>query len=544
MRSDTRAPEQLPLTGLDKAFAKFLQDAEPSPDARHTLLAALTSYQFGRGHACLDLDLLAQGVAVLGWDARLQALLPPGLAHAADTLPWAVGPASPLVRAGPRLYLRRNWQAEQSVRAAIQARLQQPCAVPTHLRELLDQLFPKAMLPDGADTGRQGNISKGALANPLVADAPAPNATRKAAAADLAEQGTVGAVPAKAVAGTAPTIAHAAPDWQKVACALAARSRLTLITGGPGTGKTTTVVRLLALLHAAAAHTSGTRGVGTQAVGTQVAGNPDAAARVTSPVLRVALAAPTGKAAARLSESIASAIAQLPDALRPTQVAPAVTLHKLLHIRPDQTGRATPALAVDLVIVDEASMIDLEMMARLLAAVPLSASLVLLGDKDQLASVEAGAVLAQLCEGADAGHYSAATVDWLGEVAGADVSAWSAANRVTTVAGASTDLAIGDGERVAKADGAADGAAAGPRALAQQTVTLRQSRRFRDDSGIGIWAKAVNAGDRRTVQALWLLADQQLGERAPTQDDMVQLLAQLAAMQDYSNCLTERIAAF
>ncbi len=392
---------QLPLTGLDQAFARYLQSRQSSTDPRHALLAALTSYQFGRGHACLDLDLLArQGVAVLGWDLRFKALLPADLSAAAATLPWAADEGSPLVLDGARLYLRRNWSAEASIRAAIAARMQQVCAVPANLPALLEQLFP----PQAA-TGAAG-----------------------------------------------------APDWQKVACALAARKRLTLITGGPGTGKTTTVVRLLALLQAGA--------------------------RQTGRALRVALAAPTGKAAARLGESIASAVEQLPPDLRPAALTQAVTLHKLLQIRPHQTDQDSPALAVDLVIVDEASMIDLEMMARLLAAVPLTASLVLLGDKDQLASVEAGAVMAQLCEGAEAGHYTADTVAWLQDFAGADVSPWSAAALAAAVP-------------VVPALPAAAGA------LAQQTVMLRFSRRFKDDSGIGIWAKAVNAGACATVQGLW-----------------------------------------
>ena len=397
--SGPQATAALPLSGLDRAFAAYLQEAQPSADSRHALLAALTSHQFGRGHACLDLDVLGQGVAVLGWEARLQAQLPPGLVEAAATLPWAVGDNGPLVLDGPRLYLRRNWVAEQNIRAAIQTRLQQPCAVPSDLAALLEQLF-------------------------------------------------------------APAAGAAAPDWQKVACALAARSKLTLITGGPGTGKTTTVVRLLALLQAASASASALQ---------------PAQGAVAAP-LRVALAAPTGKAAARLGESIASAIAQLPEALRPASVAQAVTLHKLLQIRPDQASSATPELAVDLVIVDEASMIDLEMMARLLAAVPLTASLILLGDKDQLASVEAGAVMAQLCEGAQAGRYSAASVAWLRTVTGADLQAWADPQ---------------------------GGAGAAPSALAQQTVMLRHSRRFRDDSGIGVWARAVNAGDTALVRALW-----------------------------------------
>lgn len=387
---------QLPLTGLDLAFANYLQEVHASEDPRHALLAALTSYQFGRGHACLDMALLSrQGAAVLGLDNRYQALLPEGLGEAAATLPWTQGESSPLVLDGGRLYLRRNWSAEQSIRAAMEARLQQACDVPENLSALLEMLFPKQAEVDGA----------GPPAN--------------------------------------------APDWQKVACALAARKRLTLITGGPGTGKTTTVVRLLALLQAGA----------TQK------GRP----------LRVALAAPTGKAAARLGESIASAVEQLPATMRPETLFPAVTLHKLLQIRPNQAAVDSPELAVDLVIVDEASMIDLEMMARLLAAVPLSASLILLGDKDQLASVEAGAVMGQLCDGAVDGNYSADTVAWLQSVAATDVRPWS--------------------DR-------AGGSAAGS-ALAQQTAMLRFSRRFQDDSGIGIWAKAVNAGDCSAVRALW-----------------------------------------
>lgn len=377
------ATQALPFTTLDLAFARYLQSAQPSGDPHHDWLAALVSYQFGRGHACLDLDLLRQsGVAALGWDSRLQTVLPDDLAAAAASLPWAQGTGSPLMLDGPRLYLRRNWQAEQAIRNSILVRLSQPCPVPDTLAQALDSLF---------------------------------------------------ASPAKGDDCTA-------PDWQKVACALAARQRFTLITGGPGTGKTTTVVRLLALLQS----------------------------QSTRP-LRMALAAPTGKAAARLGESIARAVQQLPPVMQlhiPTQ---AQTLHKLLQVRAAVQATPPPALALDLVVVDEASMIDLELMARLLAAVPHSASLILLGDKDQLASVEAGAVMGQLCEGASAGHYSTDTVAWVHAVTGQDISAWA-----------------GSGS-----------------ALAQQTVMLRHSHRFASGSQIGQWAAAVNAGDRPAVAGLW-----------------------------------------
>ena len=384
---DPPAPLALPLTRLDTAFATFLNDAQPSPDARHRLLAALTSYQFGRGHACLDLEALqAHGVGALGWTSQTQSLLPADLVAGAQTLPWAMGANSPLVLDGPRLYLRRNWSAEQSIQAAVAARLQQRCPEPDNLAQALDQLFPGAT--------------------------------------------------------------HCgAPDWQKIACALATRARLTLITGGPGTGKTTTVVRLLALLQSEAV-------------------------RQGAP-LRIALAAPTGKAAARLGESIASAVKRLPEAMQGHLPTQAVTLHKLLDIRPNQGQDANFELAVDLVIVDEASMIDLDMMARLLAAVPHTASLILLGDKDQLASVEAGAVMGQLCEGAVRGNYTESTTAWVKKVTGSDISAWGTGNAST----------------------------ASP--LAQQTIMLRHSRRFSDESGIGQWAKAVNAGDTDAVRNHW-----------------------------------------
>ncbi|MDD2846714.1 MAG: exodeoxyribonuclease V subunit alpha, partial [Rhodoferax sp.] len=353
------------LTGLDRALVAFLQDVQPSTDPLHGELAARVSRQFGLGHACLDLNTLA-----------------PPLRQSAASLPWIEGPNSPLVLDGARLYLRRNWNAEQNIRASITTRLAQPCPVPVNLSETLAQLF--------------------------------------------------GAGPP----GTA-------PDWQKVACALAARKRFTLITGGPGTGKTTTVVRLLALLQS----------------------DP---ARQHTP-LRVALAAPTGKAAARLGESIASAVQKLPEHLRQHIPTQAVTLHKLLQVRGNLAQDAVPELAVDLVVVDEASMIDLDMMARLLAAVPLTASLILLGDKDQLASVEAGAVMGQLCAGADQGNYTPDTLAWLTQTTGSEVSAWA-----------------GNGS-----------------GLAQQTVMLRLSHRFADDSGIGQWARAVNAGDSAGVAKLW-----------------------------------------
>ena len=158
---------------------------------------------------------------------------------------------------------------------------------------------------------------------------------------------------------------------QRAAARIGLVNRLALISGGPGTGKTTTLARLIALLHRQAA---------------QAGAAP----------LRIALAAPTGKAAARMSEALGATGAT--GASAPAQSA--MTLHRLLGMRADGSGfhhcRERP-LTVDVLVIDEASMIDLSLMAHLLAALPAAARLILLGDRDQLAAVEAGAVFADLC---------------------------------------------------------------------------------------------------------------------------------------------------
>ena len=164
-------------------------------------------------------------------------------------------------------------------------------------------------------------------------------------------------------------------EEQRAAAEIALSQGLTVLTGGPGTGKTTTVARLLALL------TSGTH-------------------------LRIALAAPTGKAAARLQEAVQLEVAKLePADQRALQGLHATTLHRLLGSRPDASARFRHnrgnRLPHDVIVVDETSMVSLTMMARLLEAVRPDARLILVGDPDQLASVEAGAVLADLVDGLD-----------------------------------------------------------------------------------------------------------------------------------------------
>ncbi|MFY2860014.1 exodeoxyribonuclease V subunit alpha [Mycobacterium sp. THU-M104] len=193
-----------------------------------------------------------------------------------------------------------------------------------------------------------------------------------------------------ALLARAPARAVPAPDRlfpaeypeQRQAAEIALSQPVTVLTGGPGTGKTTTIARLLALAAERA----------------ELAGGPRP---------RIALAAPTGKAAARLQEAVADQLAGLgaADRARLADLC-AVTLHRLLGSRPDSSTRfrhdRANRLPHELIVVDEMSMVSLTLMARLLEAVRPDARLVLVGDADQLAAVEAGAVLADLVDGLSA----------------------------------------------------------------------------------------------------------------------------------------------
>ena len=414
------------LRQLDVALAAFVARHDPQAAPEVLVATALLAQMEGRGHSCLPLaSLAARPLPLPGWNAAAQEALAELLVPLAtsvdawtaalrasrcvDALASASG-ETPLVLAGPQeaplLYLRRYWNFEQQVAQGLRARAallpseQASTAQEAQIRSWLDKLFDP--LPEPA-------------------------------------QGT-------------------ACDWQKLACAIALRSRLAIVTGGPGTGKTYTAARLLAALLA-------------------LAPEPDR--------LRVALAAPTGKAAARLRQSLEQALGGLQDRVGPdvdlqafsTRIGPARTLHGLLGARPGTRKlrhHAGALLDVDVLIVDEASMVHLEMMAQLLAALPPHARLVLLGDKDQLASVEAGAVLGDLCQGAEAGHYDVETVRYARAAAGVAIP-----EALRTTPGASPE---------------------GVSLLAPNTVMLRESRRFA--GAIGQLARAVHAGEGTRAAAL------------------------------------------
>jgi exodeoxyribonuclease V alpha subunit len=251
-------------------------------------------------------------------------------------------------------------------------------------------------------------------------------------------------------------VSDGATHWQAVAAGVALRHRFSVISGGPGTGKTYTVLRLIKVLIDAALAAGG-----------------------SPPVIR--LAAPTGKAAARMMDSVQQGLDRLPDAGTLLDHLPekASTLHRLLGIG---FGTVLPRynrehpLAADVVIVDEASMVDLPLMAKLADALPDDGRLILLGDRYQLTSVESGSVLAELC-------------------AAAGVNAFSQAQR-TVLAPLLDTTPDAHASRDAHAT-----------LLGDHVVTLQTSHRFRPDSPIGRVAAAVNSGDADAAISIGREAD-------------------------------------
>ncbi|MEW9573046.1 exodeoxyribonuclease V subunit alpha [Rhodanobacter sp. Si-c] len=447
-----RALEQQRLRPLDVAFARFLSERDAQIAPALLWLAAVLSRQLADGHLCLDLELLPALATEQDWPADWHALA--DSLHETGVLRLPASPLlaanregepgnAPLVLDGTRLYLRRYWNHERSVAQGILARVARDGAPAAHFADELARLFPQHAGAASAAAGAEG-------------------------------AGGAGRIAAEAAPTAVPVAAPAANpvDWPRIACALAARGAFGVITGGPGTGKTTTVVRLLGLL---------------QTLQLREHAQP----------LRIRLAAPTGKAAARLNASISAQLARLDvdDAVRATIPAEVVTLHRLLGARPD-TRRfrhdARNPLHLDVLVVDEASMIDLEMMAAVLDALPPSARLILLGDKDQLSSVEAGAVLGDLCRRAEAGHYDDATAQWLKATTGDDVGAF----------------VRGDA-----------------RALDQHIAMLRTSHRFSAASGIGQLARAVNAGDAPAALSLLEAPTPDLAWQPGVDADMLAALA-------------------
>jgi exodeoxyribonuclease V alpha subunit len=379
---------------------------EDDPDV--VLAAALAVRAPRLGHVYADLRTVrdtvtvdddgAADVAALPWPEAQRWLdavagsgcVDPGAAH-------DPGDARPLRLAGSRLYLDRYWRYEQRIADELRRRAGAPAddvdlAV---LRSGVDRLFPRR---------EPGLVEEGG-------------------------------------------------DLQRLAAATAVLRRVSVIAGGPGTGKTWTAARVLALLD-------------------------EQATALGHPPPRAALAAPTGKAAERLAQEIRAAAASL-DTVAAVRArlaeAPASTLHRLLGRHPGNDTRfrhdRDHPLPHDVVLVDETSMVSLALMAKLLDAVPGDARLILLGDPEQLASVEAGAVLGDIVGPATVGlRISRGARHRLEEATGEPVP--GAEPPVPAPVDAPGGSGIGDG-----------------------IVVLRRVHRFRRESGIAELAAAIQHGD-------------------------------------------------
>jgi len=441
------APE---FTDLDRHFARLVERLAGGAQPEVALAAALVSRSCGEGNSCLDLRDRAGIVQLLNGEGGRIAEIPPSETWLeklrASSVVGTPGEFKPLVLDGKgRLYLHRYWEYESGLAAAIRRRAGRMAGGgQTSNRQLASETTSLS-----SHRTKEEDRDEGSPPVQPPHPSPLPLGGREGGAAGGIDEARL----ADGLKRLFPAMDENEVDMQKVAALVALRRNLCVISGGPGTGKTRTVALALALLLEQAGETP----------------------------LRIVLAAPTGKAAARLQESVRQWRDKLEcDArVRERFPAEASTVHRLLGGAPGTAAvrfDADNPLPVDVLLLDEASMVDLAMMAKLFAALPEQARIILIGDRDQLASVESGAVLGDICGPRAAGV--AATVRSQAEHSGgkehgAAVQPPAPASRDLTV----TATTIKNG------------------GLADCIVQLDRNYRFAPGSGILELSRAVNRGD-------------------------------------------------
>jgi exodeoxyribonuclease V alpha subunit len=372
------------LSEIDVHFGKFITALDKNDNPAIFIAAALVSRATGDGDGFLDLNSITRKSIlsdIIGIENLQSSQLSEWLkALDQSRVVGAPGEVCPLILDDKnRLYLYRYWDYEQRLSSLIKSRIQEDVQGidKSILKNSLNRLFPD-------------------------------NGTNEF-------------------------------NWYKVAGVIAAFKKFCVITGGPGTGKTFTTAKILALL-----------------------------LELSKKKLNIFLAAPTGKAAARIGESIKAAKKTLNCSLDIIDAIPSetYTIHRMLKTIPGSPyfyHNAKNPLSADIVVVDEVSMVDIALMSKLISAVKDNARIILIGDRDQLASVEAGFVMSDICDRDNIHLFSDCFCRQFEELTHCKMEISS--NRLKDVPG-----------------------------LYDCMVVLKKSYRFTDKSGIGELSKAVNNG--------------------------------------------------
>ena len=443
---------------IDVQFSKQLMNFIAENNSQETInivgiVSLLISNEYSKGNICVPIDFFSSENNNLKQNKALCLLshLPNNWLDILTTSHICGNGENitPIVYNNDRLYIYRNWKMEQLVASKIKA-LSKPIETTPEKLERIKNILDKLFARDYVFFTKQFNTI---------------NITNKEKQIEFildffnVQDYKEGALPIEKILkvcnlGSKEDLKaqldklippHNCIDWQKVAAATALTRNFSVISGGPGTGKTTTVSKLLAAICELA--------------------NKDG--------IIIKLAAPTGKAAARLSESISSSLASLNLAETTKKLIPteASTVHRLLgaiYNKADFRYNNKNKLHLDVLVVDEASMVDLALTSKLLDALPENAVVILLGDKDQLSSVEAGSVLGDICQFALGGFTK------------------QQQQQINFITGFKTPFDINATN------------------FSDSISILRKSYRFHENSGIGRLASAINVGSKSLIDQVEL----------------------------------------